>query len=290
MLNKKIGASVALVICGLVSSSTHALDLNAGDYDPAPAGTTIANLYLHNGLHNSLYIDNNALPDRNRLHTQIGIVSVEHYMNIGGMLAVPLAILPFGQISETIMGNSLGKDSGLGDLILGLPFWVYNNPEQHRYVTVAPFLYLPTGSYDAHQAVNLGQNRYRGTLQVAYSTRLTPQIAWDIAADATVHGDNTDAVGGGTRSQKIGYQLQTNARYLYSAWTDFRAGISYLDAGATKQNGVKTEANTESKFWLGTGVWTSQKTQVILTYGRDIRVDNGFKDDNQINMKLMHIF
>ncbi len=290
MVNQKKFKLLAIFTSMMLSSYAQALDLNAGDYDPAPAGTTIANFYLQNGLHSSYYNGNNAVPGRNRLHTEIGIVSLMHYMDIGGKLAVPIAILPFGQASSTVMGNSVGRDQGLNDLILGIPFWAYNNPKQQTYLVVAPFLYLPTGSYDANHAVNLGHNRYRGLLQLTFSTQVCPKIKWDIAADATIYGNNSDAVGGGTLSQKIGYQLQTSARYSISPATDIRAGVSYMDAGNTKQNGVTSEANTVSKFWLGTGLWLSQKNQMILTYGRDINVENGFKSDNQINMKLMNIF
>ena len=31
-------------------------------------------------------------------------------------------------------------------------------------------------------------------------------------------------------------------------------------------------------------------TQVILNYGRDLRVENGFKEDNRINLRLMKVF
>lgn len=290
MINQKLFTTFALFTSMTLSSYTHALDLNAGDYDPAPAGTTIGNLYHQNGLYNSLYSGSHAVPGVNKLHTQISIVSLMHYMDIGGKLAVPVAILPFGQGSSTVMGNSMGRDQGLSDLIVGIPFWAYNNPKQQTYFVVAPFLYIPTGSYDANHAVNLGHNRYRGLLQLALSTQVCPKIKLDIAADTTVHGKNSDAVGGGTLSQKLGYQLQTSARYSISPALDMRAGISYINAGDTKQNGVTTEANTVSKFWLGTGLWFSQKNQIILTYGRDIKVENGFKSDSQINMKLMNIF
>lgn len=290
MVNQKKIKLLALLTSILLSPYAQALDLNAGDYDPAPAGTTIANFYLQNGVYNSLYNGDQKVPGSNKLHTQIGIVSLMHYMDIGGKLAVPVALLPFGQLSRTVMGNNLGTDQGLSYMILGIPFWAYNNPKQQTYLVVAPFVYLPTGSYDSSRAVNLSDNRYRGLLQLAFSTQVCPKIKWDIAADATVYGDNRDAFGGGTLSQKLGYQLQTSARYSISPAMDVRAGISYLDAGDTKQNGVTTESNTVSKFWVGTGLWFSQKNQVIFTYGRDIKVENGYKNDNQINMKLMNVF
>jgi len=282
--------ALGITLTTLAASSAHALDLHAGDYDPAPAGTTITELYLQNSLSSGLYLSGNSVPGRNRLHKEIGIVSLQHYVDIGGTLAVPIVLLPFGRVSETVAGSWVGSDQGLGNPIIGMPFWLINDAQQQTYLAIGPYAYLPLGSYDRQRAVNLSDNRYRGILQVAFSTRLTPKIAWDIAADTTVYGDNRDAVGGGRLSQKPGFELQTSGRYFLSPWTDLRAGIAYTDAGATKQNGISADATTESKFWLGTSHWFSRKTEVIAIYGRDIAVKNGFKDRNQINIKVVQLF
>ncbi len=290
MISPKLSATIALISSMLVTPHLYALDLNAGDYDPAPVGTTIGNLYLQNGLSDSLYSGSTRVPGKNSLHTELGIVSLQHYYDVGGFLVVPLIIQPFGRVSETIMGNYIGNDQGLCDLILSLPVWVYNDPQQKTYLAVSPFLYLPTGSYDRHNGVNYGQNRYRGTLQLAFSTRPLPNLAWDIAADGTIHGDNSDAVGGGTLSQKPGFQLQSSVRYFVSPAADIRAGLSYMDAGATTQNGVKTGANVVSKYWIGSGLWVSRTTQLSATYGQDLSVRNGFKTHNQINLRVIQAF
>src|ERR1700747_3073330 len=102
MKNNKICICLALLTGMMASLDAQAIDLNAGDYDPAPAGTTIANLYLQDGLYNSLYIGSSKLPGRNRLHTEFGAVSLQHYLNVGGLLTMPLVIVPFGQASETV--------------------------------------------------------------------------------------------------------------------------------------------------------------------------------------------
>ncbi|AXI02226.1 transporter [Aquirhabdus parva] len=278
-----------LAITTAISPFAQAIDLDAGDYDTAPAGTTAGLLYLQHAERGSLYSGSDKVAGHNELDSNIGIARLVHYTDISGILTLPQILLPFGQLKGKDDASGLGKASGFGDAILAIPTWLVNDTVNHTYFAIAPYLYLPTGNYDRNKALNLGENRYKGTLQVAYSTRLTPDIAWDVAGDVTVYGDNSDAVGG-TLKQDLGYQLQTNARYFLSPKADLRAGISYADAGETKQNGIKSDATTQSKFWLGSAFWVAPKTQFILTYGRDIKVENGFKEDNRLNFRLLQIF
>lgn len=290
MSNRKLLISAALAISAAISPLANAIDLDAGDYETAPAGTTLGLLYLQDGQKNSLYSGSTKVAGHNGLNTDIGIARLVHYTDIGGILTLPQILLPFGHIAGVNDTSGLGTASGVGDIILAIPTWLINDTKNHTFFSIAPYLFVPTGNYSNHDPLSLGENRFKGTLQVAFSTRITPQVAWDIAADATVYGNNTDAVGGGTLKQNIGYQVQTNARYLISPKVDLRAGISYSDAGSTKQNGVTADSFTESKFWVGTGLWASDKTHIIFTYGKDIAVENGFKDNNQINLRLLQVF
>lgn len=114
-------------------------------------------------------------------------------------------------------------------------------------------------------------------------------VSNNVSADMTIYGKNTDAIGG-DKKQDIGYQVQTNARYFLNDKVDLRAGLSYSDAGDTKQAGVTTNGTQQTKFWLGTGISPTPTTQVIVAYGRDLKVENGFKEDNRINLRFLKAF
>lgn len=290
MNSKHVLVGMAFAASLGLASVANAIDLDAGDYDTAPAGTTLGLLYLQSGKSDGLYQGSTKQPGDDVLDSDTEILRLVHYTTIFDHLAAPQILLPFAQVKGEDDVSDLGSASGIGDAILAAPVWFLNDTQQHEYFGVTPYLFLPTGNYDANNPLNIGDHRWKGNLQAAYSRRLASNIAWDAAADVTFYGDNSDPAGGGTLSQDPGYQVQTNARYLLSDTSDLRAGISYADAGKTTQNGVTSAAYTESKFWVGGALFVLPKTQVILTYGRDIAVENGFKDVDQINIRLLQVF
>lgn len=288
-MNKLTALSTSLLL-SVISISSYAVDLDAGDYDTAPAGTTLALLYLQHANRDKLYSGSQQASGNNELTSNIGIARFVHYTDIAGYRFAPQILIPFGKLEADKDISHWGSSSGLGDIVLAAPIWLLNDTDKKEYFGITPYLFLPTGEYDKKDVLNLGENRYKLNLQAAYSTRITPQFAWDVGADATFYGDNDDLVGGGKLKQDVGYQLQTNGRYFLNDKTDLRAGISYSDAGDTEVRGVNTDGTKQSKFWLGAGYSPTTTTNVLLTYGRDIDVENGFKEDNRINFRFLKAF
>lgn len=280
-----------VLLASLVSSSgVYALDLDAGDYDYIPSGTNLAMLYYQHANRDQLYAGSEALSGNYRLNSDIAIARYVHYMDWAGVQIAPQILVPFGRLSAGKDNRDMGDSSGLGDIILANTFFVYHNPESKTNVGITPFLYLPTGKYERDEALNIGENRYKLTLQGAFTTQLTEQLYWDAAADVTFYGKNDKARGEGSLKQDPGLQVQTNMRYKLNSVADIRAGVSYSDFGDTKQNAVTHDANTQSKFWVGTAFSPSATTQLVLTYGRDFKVENGFKEDQRINLRLLKAF
>ncbi|MDQ1209344.1 hypothetical protein QE380_002267 [Acinetobacter baylyi] len=178
----------------------------------------------------------------------------------------------------------------LGILFWQIPFLVYHDKDTKTTFGITPYLYLPTGQYSKSDSLNIGENRFKFTLQGAYTTQLTERLNWDVAGDFTLYGKNDDVFGGGSLKQDLGFQLQTNTRYRLTNMADLRAGLSFSDAGDTKQNGITTDSAKQTKFWVGTGISPTPTTQIILDYGRDLKVENGFKEDNRFNFRLMKVF
>ncbi|AMW79949.1 hypothetical protein AMD27_14275 [Acinetobacter sp. TGL-Y2] len=288
-MNKFRTLSAALLI-STFSISSYAVDLDSGDYDAAPAGTNLALLYLQHANRDKLYSGSHKVAGENELTSNVGIARFVHYTDIAGYRVAPQILIPFGQLEADKDISSWGSSSGLGDLILAAPIWLLNDTDKKQYFGISPYLYLPTGEYSKHDALNLGENRYKLNLQAAFSTRIIPQFAWDVAADATIYGDNDDLAGGGKLKQDLGYQLQTSGRYFLNEKADLRAGLSYSDAGDTEVRGVDADSTTQSKFWLGGAYSPTATTNLLLTYGRDIDVENGFKEDNRVNFRFLKVF
>lgn len=286
---KKIHTLATSLLGLLFLQNVYAVDLDAGDYDYAPSGTNLAMLYYQHASRDSLYNGNDRVSNNVELKSDIGIARYVHYMDVAGLHIAPQILVPFGRLDAGKDIASLGSSSGLGDIILANTFFIYHDKDTKSTFGITPYLYLPTGKYSKYDDLNLGENRVKLTVQGAYTTQLIDRLNWDIAGDFTIYGKNDDVINGSLK-QDLGFQVQTNTRYRLTDIADLRAGLSYSDAGDTKQNGVTTDSNKQTKFWIGTGILPTATTQVILNYGRDLRVENGFKEDNRINLRLMKVF
>jgi hypothetical protein len=274
----------------LASTPAAAVDLDAGDYDPAKPGTTLALVYLQHAERDEWRIDDEKLPGDNRLNSDVTIVRVVHYVDIGGVTVAPQVLVPVAGLRGRGDRATLGKASGLGDIILAAPIWLVNKPESNTYFGITPYLYLPTGDYKNSRTLNVGEDRWKLNLQAAGSVRIAPRVALDAGADITVYGKTGNDYAGGQMSQKVGYQVQSSLRYFLSSAVDLRAGISHADFGKCTQASIVNAATTQTKFWVGSAIKPFGPTQLILTYGRDLDVNNGFKEANRINVRLLYAF
>ncbi|WP_371229578.1 transporter [Pseudomonas sp. QE6] len=281
-----LGLSVSL------SPMAKAVDVDAGDYTALPEGTNLGLLYYQHAERNTVYSDGHKVPINARLDSDVGILRGVHYMKLGDYIVDPQFLLPFGHLQAKDDTKDLGSDSGTGDLILAATIWLLNDPANRRYFGITPFLYVPTGSYDKDRAVNLGENRWKLALQAGYITGLTDKLTLDLVGDVTFFGHNND-FGPASQTQKQSelYQGQVFLRYNFTERFDVRAGYSKLWGGESEVAGVHLNDEPETrKFTVGASYFVTDGTQLMVNYGRDLSVENGFKEDNRVNVRLMQIF
>ena len=281
-------ASVALSLIYL--QNTQAADLDAGDYDYVPSGTNLALLYYQHATRDELYSGDTKVAGNNKLDSNVGIARYVRYMDLGSIQIAPQVLIPFGSAEAKGDISVLGESSGIGDIILANAFFLHTDNATKTRLGLTTYFYLPTGEYDKNQVVNLGENRYKFTLQGAYSTEIAPKLRWDAASDITFYGKNDEYIGDTKLEQDMGYQLQTNLRYNLKDNLDLRAGLSYADLGDTEVNNIKADGITQSKFWVGTSYSPTPTTSLIAIYGQDFKVENGFKEDNRFSFRLTKVF
>lgn len=283
-----------LLLSAAVSTAlpAHALDVDAGDYTALPEGTRLLALYGQYAERDSLYINNDKLAGDYGLDSQVGILRGVYYTKLGDYIVDPQFLLPFGKLEAEGDLSALGEASGVGDLIVAATVWLVNNPQEKEYFGVTPFLFLPTGSYDKGDTLNLGENRYKLTLQAGYIKGLTEKTTLDLIGDVTFYGDNDDFTAAKlTLEQDASYQLQAYLRYNVTPTFDLRAGVSKSWIGETSVEGVDSGDDAEvSKYQVGFGWFFTPTTQLLATYGSDLSVDNGFKEDARLNLRLLTLF
>ena len=282
----------ALILGSVLSHSTFAIDVDAGDYTALPADTNLAMLYYQDASRDELYSGGNKVAGDYSLASDVGILRGVHFTEIGGYIVDPQFLLPFGTLDAGKDIAALGEESGVGDLILAATVWLVNKPKDNTYFGITPFIYLPTGTYDNKEGLNLGENRYKFALQAGYITNLTDDISLDLVADVMLYGEN-DEFGAtkDTMKQEASFQLQAFLRYKMNPGWDFRVGLSQTFGGETEVNGAKMNDTAEiTKINVGTSYFVTPSVQLLASYGRDLAVENGFSEDNRLNLRILKVF
>jgi len=282
----------SLVLATMLSHSALAVDVDAGDYTALPAGTNLALAYYQTASRDELYAGGNVVDGDFSLASDVGILRGVHFMELGGYIVDPQFLLPFGTLDASKDIAALGEESGVGDLILAATVWLVNKPKDNTYFGITPYIYLPTGTYDNEKGLNLGENRYKFVLQAGYITNLTEDISFDFVADVMLYGENDEfGASKATMEQEASFQLQAFLRYKMSPTWDFRVGLSQTFGGETKVDGTKmNDAAEVSKMSIGTTYFITPSIQLAATYGRDLAVENGFSEDNRLNLRVLKVF
>lgn len=263
-------ASAAL----FMSTSASAIDVDAGDYEAAPPGTNLGLLYLQNSTSDSS-------------SSNVGILRLVHFMEIGGMTADPQVLIPYVRVSSR--GDDIGESaSGFGDVILASTFWPQNDPDRGVWTGFTPYLFLPTGD------PGFTENRYKFNLQVAHVRRLSERFSVDLVGDVMLFGDNNDAGenGGETLSQDPLYQAQGWLRYHLNPTSDLRFLVSHVWGGETSLDGVaRDDSASTTKVGFGGSFFVGPKTQIVAIAGRDVSHRNdAVKEDGRVNIRILRIF
>ena len=180
-----------------LSTLLPALHANAGevapgDYEQYPVGATIGAIYYQHATTDSAYANGHKASSDFRVTSDVGILRLLHVYALSDTVTIdPQFLLPFGHVSGAGDASALGSTRGVGDLILTAPVkWRFN--EARDTLSIAPYVYVPSGTYDKDDALNLGENRWKFELQSAYVKHFTEKWAMDLVGGATWYGDNTD--------------------------------------------------------------------------------------------------
>lgn len=273
--------------------TAHGLEIAAGDYEPLPAGMNALLLYYQHSQSSDFYSQGRKVSDDFKLKTDVSLLRYIHSIGLSDTAVIePQFILPYGHLHASGDASALGQTSGTGDLILGAPVkWTLGTVNKDVF-SLGPYLYLPTGSYDKDDALNLGENRWKFLLQAAYIHHFNAQWALDTAADVTWHKRNTDfGPEGNTLRQKARYEYQAYLRYNLSPQTQFALGGGRIEGGSTSVSGDDQDdrlGSTYVRFSATQMLTPSVQIQAVL--GRDVEVEQGFKEGARLNVRIAKLF
>jgi hypothetical protein len=286
-----IGSS--LLILGL-SANAAVNDVLPADFFPLATGTTTFAIYAYDRQLSGPYSRGKKLLDGN-LSSQVIALRAGHFIEVAGMPVSLVTVLPWSQnsVGPAPLARALGDEArGLGDLRFGATGWLVANRESGEYLGVTGLLFLPTGDYERRQVLNVGENRYKFTLNAGWVRPLGAGFIFELLPEIAWFGDNTEFAGGRSLSQKTAYALSSYLRYRASSNWQFHLGGQINRGGETQINAVdQHNAPDNSRAMLGTTYLTDDKShQFIFRVARDVEVKNGFKTDSEFILRYLKMF
>ncbi len=235
------------------------------------------------------------------IDVNIGIVQYTRTFGVYGHLGAAFVALPYVDATGSVGGFSASND-GLGSIIvggtiglIGLPalsgkkFAEYNPGFQ---LGLVGKLFLPTGSYNSDNIINVGSNRLAGQiiLPMTYvfgSSMIDPNLTTlEIQPSVTIYGDNDDPSGSASNSgqdELFTLEAHVTQSFTKSTWVSF--GGIYNYGGETSTNSVWNDDRRES-FGIGASVnfAATSSTAVKVSYGETV-----WRNDDGMDIKLFRI-
>ncbi|MGH7080848.1 MAG: transporter [Acetobacteraceae bacterium] len=265
----------------LAARSAQAQMIEPEDLVPLPPGSNVILGYYDYGNLTDFSVANGpTFTDKTGMQVNLGAARYLHYFELGGHPAAIQIYQIFGSESNgRIDGESIGSASGAMDTALNVAFWPYADRTHDRYLAVVGWLYPPTGTYDPHSFLNLGDNRWKGDLQIGWHGPITTPVSYDLSFDTTFYGDNDNAFPGGLRlTQDPTYQVQGWLNWRWNA--RFQTSLGYLATFGGEQsldgvsNGQKTE---EQRLRAAASYFITPRLQVLLEINHDVQSVGGFR-------------
>lgn len=289
---------LAVAACAFFGMSAHALavDVNSTDYVPAPVGTNVLALYstyTTRGSYETLH--GGQISGATGLDSMVEIVRLIHYMDFFGFTLAPQILVPFGSLYNGELGGvNLKSATGFADPILAAPLWLVNNAKTGSFFAITPYLFIPVGSSDPNQALNLGENRWKFDLQAGYAQKLGDSFMLQLTGDVMWYGANNYT------AANVPYKLTQDTTYQFQAWLSyspaadatwrFAVGYSQFWGGEQQLDGTSNGAATQaSQVRLEVSKFVAPDFQVLGLVQTDVAASGGFKEDFRGTIRLLKV-
>lgn len=287
-------AALAVVACAAATFPAHAIGVDDGDYAYAPDRTVFNLVYLQHFEAKGLYAQGKKVSDTARLSGDVMILRSAQYFDVlDHHSLVPQFLLPMGQFSTGGSLKGAGVTSGVGDLILALPFHFNRDVTGREDLAVTTYLWVPTGDYNRNNLINpLGENRWKLALQLGSTNKLSESVSLELVGDVRLQGRNGDfGPSGATMTQKPLYEWQTHLRYFLTPGSFLGANVSWILGGETRVNGVdQDDRQRQTKMLFTLGHMLRPDLQILGSVGKDASVRTGLKEESRFNLRVLKIY
>lgn len=96
--------------------------------------------------------------------------------------------------------------------------------------------FAPTGEYNPQQLLNIGENRYKSTLNIGYIQKLSDNVLLELSPELALYGSNNNRFGQ-TLEQRPSYALTSILRYNQTPQLTLFSGFQQNYGGETSFGG-----------------------------------------------------
>ena len=131
----------------------------------------------------------------------------------------------------------------------------------------------------------MGENRYRGALQLGVQTPIIDSLTWMAALDTVWSGKNNDCglacLNHQTLEQKPLYTLQSGLSYAINPTFSLATAYFYSVGGETSWDGINKNNLTQLQRYQVSGIANFSFGRILLQYGGDLDTRNGYLEDSR---------
>lgn len=212
---------------------------------------------------------------------------------MGGYTVCPMVALPYsvtksnGDTLSSLIGH---ESSDFADIIVGATGWLINDKPNNHYLAATWLFFAPTGEYNPQQLLNIGENRYKSTLNIGYIQKLSDNVLLELSPELALYGSNNNRLGQ-TLEQRPSYALTSILRYNQTPQLTLFSGFQQNYGGETSLGGIaQNDPSKMEKITLGAYYYTVGGTQILLKYGKEFTTRDGMKTSDDFLVRFQWWF
>ena len=288
-----LGGLACLAVSVAGAGGARSQEIEPFEFTPAPAGTNLVLGYYIYGHQTEFSVSGGPTVKNSGLEVNVGVFRYVHFFDLGGHPAGVQILQPFGSLSAGhVDGERLGSAFGAQNTILSAFFWPYAHQARKTYLVLTGFINPPSGSYDPRSALNLGDNRLSGDVQIGLTKGIGDHFAFDAEFDTVFYGSNGNApITGGTLNQNPTYRGQLWLNWSWSKAFFTSVGWEGLFGGRQQLDGTfNGNTSYEQRIRGAAGLFLSPTLQTILELNHDVAHSGNFKQDFGATLRVLYIF
>lgn len=290
---KKFLCHTGLSLATALSLPAYALEFSPGDYEMMPADKTFALAYFQYAHSDKYFSQGNKAEGDYRLRSEATLLRFIHGFRPAENFSIePQIIIPFVRADAMGDASPLGSASGMGDIIVGVPFKFRMDNAGADIISLAPFIYAPTGAYHNEKALNIGENRWRYLLQGVWIHHFSDTWAFTTGADVSWTTANDRYGANNSRlSQSPRYEYQAYLSYNLTPATQFGFGGGWITGAKSRIDGINQDDKLDSTYVrISASHFMTPAIQLQFSGGRDIAVEQGFRQDTNLSLRFGYLF